>query len=183
MTSGATPMRLGAARMRQTSSRLVTSSTKAAASACAREQTLRADRDAAGPVAAHGQHFLGRTLEDLRDEVQDVGDAEVDRHRIPGRAHAESIDVAVGDALHHERRRQHHQPDVLVRIDPTGCHPEPQLVVVGRVGERHAEGERIVALALARRHHARQRCRRHARVGEIAVRLAPSARRAGRASR
>ncbi len=83
--------------------------------------------------------------------MQDVPDAEIDRDRVPRRADAERIDMAVGEAVHHVRRRQHDEPHVLVGIDTAGGHPEPQLVIVGRERKRHAEGQRFGAGSCAAR--------------------------------
>ncbi len=107
-----------------------------------------------------------------RHEMQDEADAEIDRDRVPRRADAEAVDMPVGEAFDHVGRRQHDEPHVLVGIDAAGRHPEPQLIVVGRERERHAEGERLLAAApCARRPRGRaraptpsdRRCRRRPR--------------------
>ena len=97
-----------------------------------------------------------------------VSPAKIDRNRIPGRADAEPIDMAVGQALHHVGRRQHHEMHVFVGIDAARRHPEAQMIVVRRERERHAEGEGRQALGLALRNHLRERLRRHHRVGGVA---------------
>ncbi len=103
--------------------------------------------------------------------MQDVADAVIDRDRIPGRADAERVDVSVGETVHHVGRRQHHQPDVLVGIDPAGRHPEPQLIIVGREWKRHAEGQRFRAAAAAFGDDAVKRQRGRHRVEAIALDL------------
>ena len=104
--------------------------------------------------------------------MQDVADAEIDRDRIPGRADAERIDMAVGEAVHHVGRRQHHQPNVLVGIDPARRHPEPKLVVVGGERERHAEGQRFRAALAPHRDDARERQRGRHGIDGVALDLA-----------
>ncbi len=91
--------------------------------------------------------------------MQDVTDAEIDRDRVPGRADAERIDMAIGEAVHHVGRRQHHEANVLVGIDPACRHPEPELVIVGRERERHAEGQRLRSALAALCHDAGKRQR------------------------
>ena len=41
-----------------------------------------------------------------------------------------TLDVPAGEAFHHVRWRQYHQPHVFVRIDPASRHPEAQLIIV-----------------------------------------------------
>ena len=101
--------------------------------------------------------------------MQDVADAEVDRDRIPGRADAERIDLAAGQAVDHVGRRQHHQMNVLVGIDAAGGHPEPQLIIVGRERKGHAEGQGLGAALAPRRDDARQRQRGGHRIEAVSV--------------
>ena len=103
--------------------------------------------------------------------MQDVADAEIDGDRIPGRADAERVNMAIGDAVDHVGRRQHHKPDILIRIDATGGHPEPELIVVGGERKRHAEGERLGAGLATFSDHARQSERRGHRVEAAAFEL------------
>jgi len=72
------------------------------------------------PGLAYGKNLLGGTLKNIDREMQDAANAEIDGNRIPRRADAESVDVAVGQALHHERRRQYDEMHVLVGIDTAG---------------------------------------------------------------
>ena len=118
---------------------------------------------------AHRQHLLRHARHDRAAEMQDTADAGFHRHRIPRRADAEAVDLPVGEAVDHIRRRQHHQPHILVRIDAAGRHPEPQLVIM--VGERegHAKGEDVMAARLAFGDDRGKRARRHQRIGDIAV--------------
>ena len=116
----------------------------------ARAPAAAARPDSPPPSGAHRQHLLGRARQDLGHEMQDEADAEIDRDRIPRRADAEAVDMPVGEALDHVGRRQHDQPHVLVGIDAAGRHPEAQMIIVRGERERHAEGERLLAAALAR---------------------------------
>ena len=122
-----------------------------------------------GPRLAHGQHLLGGAREDVGDEVQDMTDAEIDGDRIPRRADAEGIDMAVGKAFDHIGRRQHNEAHILIRIHSAGGHPEAQLVVVRRERESHAEHQRIGTSFLARRDHPQQRLRGRQRVQRITI--------------
>src|SRR5207237_2624247 len=83
------------------------------------------------PTLPDRKHLLRRAHQNVRGEMQDLADAEIDRDRIPRRTDAEGVHVSLGKAVHHVRRRQHHEPDILVRIDPTRRHPESQLILVG----------------------------------------------------
>ena len=115
------------------------------------------------------KHLLSRARQNVGGEMQDVADAFVDRDGIPGRADAERIDMPIGKAVHHVRRRQHDQPHVLVRIDAPGRHPEPQLVVMGGERKGHGEGQRFRAVLGALGDEARQRlCGGH-RIEPVAV--------------
>jgi len=77
--------------------------------------------------------------------------------------------MAAREAVHHVRRRQHHEANILIRIDAGSRHPETQLVIV--VGERecHAEGQRLGAAFLAFGNQPRQGARRDQRIGDIAI--------------
>ncbi len=70
-----------------------------------------------GPALPDAEHLLGGAHQNVRDEMQDVADAAIDRDRVPGRADAECVDLAAGDAVHHVGRRQHHETNILVGID------------------------------------------------------------------
>jgi hypothetical protein len=122
-----------------------------------------------GPALPHAEQLLGRACENVGDEMQDVPDAEIDRDGIPRRADTEAIDMSVLQTLHHVRRRQHHEPHVLVRIDAARRHPEADVIVVRRIRKRHAEGERALALLFACRDDARQRFRGHHRIAHVAI--------------
>ena len=67
--------------------------------------------------------------------------------------------------------RQHHQPHVLVGIDAGRRHPEPQLVIVGRERESHAEGQRIGPRFAPLGNHTRQRFRGDERIEAVAIDL------------
>jgi hypothetical protein len=71
-----------------------------------------------------------------------------------GAPDAEAVDLTACDRLRHEGRRQHDKAHVLVGIDAARCHPEAELVVVGRERERHRKGQRLRATLAACRHHA-----------------------------
>ena len=145
---------------------------KSAAFPCARASLARTSGFFQRPCLANRQHLFRRSFQNVRHEMQDVSDTEIDRDRVPRRAYAEGINMAAGEAVHHVGRRQHHQPHVLIGIDTAGGHPEPELIVVGRERERHAEGERFTAVLATCGHHPRQRFRGHHRIGRIAVGLA-----------
>ena len=66
-----------------------------AARRCARTSRISDVGILVGPALAHAENFLGGARENLRDEMQDVADAEIDRDRIPRRADAERIDMLV----------------------------------------------------------------------------------------
>ena len=145
MTSASTPIRSGCARMRAASARFSGCSMNSARAYGRADQRRDHVRILLRPVLPHREHLLRRAHQDVGDEMQDVADAEIDRDRIPGRADAERIDLAAGEAVDHVGRRQHHQPHVLVGIDAARRHPEPQLVIVGRERKGHAEGQRLGA--------------------------------------
>ena len=132
------------------------------------DQSHECIRVVAGPALANAEIFFDGACENLRDEMQDVADAEIDRDRIPGRADAEGVDMAVGEAVDHVGRRQHHEPDILVRIDPARRHPEPQLIIVGGKRKGHAEGQGFGADPFALRDDTRQRQGGHHRIETVA---------------
>ena len=156
MTSASTPIRSGCARMCAASARFCGSSMNSAARTCARTSAATTAGFFSDQSCLHRQHLLRRTDQNIRDEMQDMADAEIDRDGIPGRADAERIDMTVGETVHHVRRRQHHQTHVFVGIDAAGGHPEPQLIIVGRERKRHAERQGFGAALAPRRDHARQ---------------------------
>ena len=114
ITSAATPMRFGAARMRHTSSRLLDVLDEGRRRCRARAPgACSTSGFFVRPVAAHGQHLLGRARRISDTKCRMWADAEVDRHRIPGRADAEA----------HPHDRWRGSPPCTAAAAPPGARP------------------------------------------------------------
>jgi hypothetical protein len=126
-----------------------------------------------GPALAQRQYLFRNVRHDLATKVQDIADTQIDGHRIPGCADAEPVHVSAGEALNHIRWRQHHEAHVFVRIDATGRHPVPELIIVIGKWERHSKGERLESTRFALRHDACQCPGRYFGIGPIAIARVP----------
>jgi len=78
----------------------------------------------------HGENFFGCAGKNIRTEMEDSSDPEIDGNRIPRRPDAEAVDLTIAQTFDHIGRRQNDEAHVLIRIDTAGRHPKAELVVV-----------------------------------------------------
>ena len=113
-------------------------------------QRIQPLRILVGPARAAAEHLLRAQRPDGRRGGDDRADARVDRHAVPRLADAEAIDLPGAHRIRQERRRNHDQPHVAVRVDAHRGEPVAQLIVVAGERIHHAERERLVSAARAR---------------------------------
>ena len=109
-----------------------------------------------GETLAQCQHLLRGAFPYGCRRGHDHADARLHGQAVPGFTHAEAIDLAAAQRIDQQRRRQHHQPDVVIRVDAAGDEPVAQLVVVARERKHHRQRQLGLASRGARLEHAAQ---------------------------
>src|SRR5262245_35012925 len=82
------------------------------------------------PVDATAENFLRREAPDGRSRRDDATDTDRDRQTVPWLANAKAVDLPLAHRVDQERRWNHHESNVMIRIDAAGGEPVTQLVVV-----------------------------------------------------
>ena len=110
------------------------------------DQRLQGLRIVRRPRLGGAQHLLRHALPDVGTGERDAADAERFGLLVPGLADAVAVDHAareIGDGV---RRRHNGEADVAIGIEAGRRQPEPQHVVLHRVGKHRGQHQRLGAI-------------------------------------
>ena len=108
------------------------------------------------PIAARREHLLREPLNNLAAIMQSVPQPLLRRDEVPGRAHAEPVNVAGLQAIDHVGWRQHDETKILSRVEAARSHPKSQLVGMARKRKSAAKCKRRAPVAFSPRRDARE---------------------------